>query len=339
MNPEDKKNVAELPSFSDRIEYIKIPYVLDFRTEVEIYRSIFGKHIDANFLPRVLHNFARVIISTRLDSQSPALMDWIGDPDKYRRYCDKNLQLLKMEIFTGNIPNWLTEEDRKKFTSKVQRKILAEAEKEGQKGFSGRDSIRIFGELFSAYARDDQLINMSLLCTYFIKVKPDLNKSIPDGFLESLQSMYDYTVLEEVKEAMYFYNEEQISRDIKNYLCAVNLEIGSSGRCAYTGDHLEATEAFFKGMEDRLLDSDVDEEQRLEFRKRTQKTFTSETLTQEIMVDARSIDETQLYGDLYSRYLHNLKEKVLDPFLDNENFRNAIKDYDKESFKTYDDRI
>jgi len=30
---------------------------------------------------------------------------------------------------------------------------------------------------------------------------------------------------------------------------------------------------------------------------------------------------------------------VLDPFLDNENFRRAIKDYDKENFKTYDKKI
>jgi len=34
-----------------------------------------------------------------------------------------------------------------------------------------------------------------------------------------------------------------------------------------------------------------------------------------------------------------LKEKVLDPFLENENFRRAIKDYDAEDFKTYDKRI
>ena len=35
----------------------------------------------------------------------------------------------------------------------------------------------------------------------------------------------------------------------------------------------------------------------------------------------------------------NLKEKVLDPFLENENFRRAIKDYNEEDFKTYDKRI
>ena len=41
----------------------------------------------------------------------------------------------------------------------------------------------------------------------------------------------------------------------------------------------------------------------------------------------------------YERYVHNLKEKVLEPFLNNANFRRAVKDYSTDSFKTYDRRI
>ena len=103
MNPEDEENFKDLPSLSDRIEYIKIPYVLDLRTEVEIYRNTFGRHIDNRFLPRVLHNFARVIISTRLNKNSSAMTEWIGHPSRYSSYCDENLQLLKMEIYTGSM--------------------------------------------------------------------------------------------------------------------------------------------------------------------------------------------------------------------------------------------
>ncbi len=118
MNPEDKKILNDLQAFSDRIEYIKIPYILDLKTEVEIYREIFGRHIDESFLPRVLHNFARVIIATRLQTKSESMLEWIGKPEKYELYCDKNLQLLKMEIYTGHIPKWLQEEDLKNFTAK-----------------------------------------------------------------------------------------------------------------------------------------------------------------------------------------------------------------------------
>jgi predicted Ser/Thr protein kinase len=339
MNPEDKKNVQSCQSFSDRIEYIKIPYVLDLNTEVEIYRNIFGKHIDGSFLPRVLHNFARVIISSRFNIKSESLLEWIGNPDKYRLYCDENLQLLKMEIYTGYIPTWLREEDRKRFTAKRRHKIIAESETEGDKGFSGRDSIKIFNEFYSTYAKEDKLINMSMLCGFFNKISKELNGSIPKGFLESLLQMYNYTILQEVKESLYYYNEEQISRIIQNYLFAINFEKESVETCQYTGEKLEITEDFFESVESCLLGAKADKERRLSFRKETQNEYTSKTLTQEIMLDGKQITETNLYQDMHERYVHHLKEKVLDPFLKNENFRRAIKDYDTDDFKTYDKRI
>jgi predicted Ser/Thr protein kinase len=339
MNPEDQKNIQEFKSFSDRIEYINIPYVMDLNTEVEIYRNIFGKHIDESFIPRVLHNFARIIISSRLNTKSESLLEWIGNPEKYRLYCDGNLQLLKMEIYTGYIPKWLTEEDRKQLTAKRRRKIIAESEKEGIHGISGRDSIKIFNEFYSMYAKENKLINMSILCNFFIKIRQDLSKSIPEGFLDSLIRMYDYTVLQEVKESLYYYNEEQISREIQNYLFAVNFETGAVETCTFTGEKLEITEDFLEGIEARLIGTTADKNKRLAFRQETQKEYTSKTLTQEILVEGKDVIETKIYQSLHERYVYNLKEKVLDPFLENENFRRAIKDYDQEDFKTYDKKI
>jgi hypothetical protein len=57
--------------------------------------------------------------------------------------------------------------------------------------------------------------------------------SIPDGFMDSLRRFYNYTVLQEVKESVYFYNESSISREIRNYLFAVNFEAGRTERCVY----------------------------------------------------------------------------------------------------------
>jgi len=339
MNPEDKEHINDLQSFTDRIEYIHIPYVLDVNTEVEIYRNIFGKRLDASFLPRVLENFARVIISSRLNLKSEAMLEWIGDPKKYEIYCDENLQLLKMEIYTGRIPSWLSEEDRKKFTAKRRRRIIAESETEGVHGFSGRDSIKIFNEFYSAYGKEDKLINMSFLGNFFTKIRKDLSELIPKGFLDSLLQMYNYTVLQEVKESLYYYNEEQISRDIQNYLFAVNFEHGSIETCRYTGQKIEITEGFFADIESRLLDEGLIKDKRIAFRKETQKEYASETLPQEILLQGKSITETSLYKDMFNRYVYNLKEKALDPFLENENFRRAIKDYNRQAFKTYDKRI
>ncbi len=339
MNPEDKKNVQLFQSFSDRIETVKISYVLDLNTEVEIYRTVFGKHVEEAFLPRVLHNFARVVISTRLATHSNALLFWIDKPEKYHLYCDENLQLLKMELYTGYIPPWLMEEDRKLLTAKLRRSIIDESEMEGDQGFSGRDSIRIFNDFHSSYARKDKLINMTDLYAFFTRLHPEYAEIIPLRFLESLVRHYNYTVLQEVKEALYYYNEEQISREIGNYLFAVSFEPGATITSGFTGDKLEVTEAFFEAIENRLLGVGGDREKRLAFRGSVQKQYTATTLTQEIMAEGRKVTETRLFHDLHERYVHNLKEKALDPFLENENFRRAIKDLDTPAFKTYDKRI
>ena len=97
---------------------------MDMNTEVKIYKNTFGKQIEERFLPRVLTNFARVIISSRLTTRSEALLEWIGEARKYNLFCDDNLQLLKMEIYSGVIPPWLTEDDRKKLTAQRRRRIL-----------------------------------------------------------------------------------------------------------------------------------------------------------------------------------------------------------------------
>jgi len=339
MNPEDEKTIEGFQSFTDRIEFINIPYVMDLHTEVEIYRNIFGKHIDESFIPRVLHNFARTIISTRMNTTSEALLEWIGDPRKYAQYCDDNLQILKMEIYSGHIPPWLTEEDRKRLTAKRRRRIIDESETEGRTGFSGRDSIKIFSEFYAAYARKDKLITMSSLNTFFTKWRTDLKDMLPDGFLDSLLRNYNYSILQEVKESLYYYNEEQIARDLLNYMFAVSFEPGTVVVCRFTNERLEISEDFLQAIEGRLLGNAIDEDGRLAFRRETQKEYASRTLTQEILAEGKDPAQTGLYQSLHERYIYSLKEKVLEPFLDNTNFRRAIKDYDTELFKTYDKRI
>ncbi|MCP5054235.1 MAG: serine protein kinase PrkA [bacterium] len=339
MNPEDKRNISNIHSFVDRIEYIKVPYILDLQTEVEIYRNVFGKHIDAAFLPKVLHNFARVIIASRLNKRSEALLEWINVPEKYDHYCDRNLHLLKMEVYTGRIPTWLEEDDLKRFTARLRKKIIAESEFEGNKGFSGRDSIKIFNDFYSAYVNKDKPITMDMLKGFFKKKQKEQPGYIPDGFVDSLCRMYDYNVLQEVKESLYYYNEEIISSDIQDYLYAVNFEMGSEIRCIYTRRQFTVDADFFDRIEQQLLGEGIEQKVREDFRHGAQKEYAGRTLTQEIMSDGRDIKNTDLYLSLMGRYLYNLKQKVLEPFLKNENFRRAIKDFDKESFKTYDRKI
>ncbi|MFH1156544.1 MAG: serine protein kinase PrkA [Pseudomonadota bacterium] len=339
MNPEDKKNIREFPSFSDRIQYITIPYVLDVKTEVKILTNIFGRHIEESFLPMVMENFARIIISSRLKTSSETLVEWIKDPSKYRFSCDEKLMLLKMEIYSGVIPEWLRDDDRKALTPKLWRTIVAESEAEGGHGFSGRDALRIFDEFYSMYAREDRLINMPVLCSFFRTLMKERPGMIPDGFLESLWRMYDYSVLQQVKESLYYYNEEQISRDIKHYISAANHDLGSVVKCFFTKETLNVTKEFMELIEDRLFLSGADARKREELRLDVLKEYTTNALTREILLEGRDITETRLFASLNERCVHNLKKKVLDPFVKNENFRRAIKDIDTEDFKTYDKRI
>jgi hypothetical protein len=57
------------------------------------------------------------------------------------------------------------------------------------------------------------------------------------------------------------------------------------------------------------------------------------------MLAGKALEETKLYNSLHERYVHYLKEKVLDPILKNENFRRAIKDFEGDNFRTYDKKV
>ncbi|MBU2481816.1 MAG: serine protein kinase PrkA, partial [Proteobacteria bacterium] len=339
MNPEDKRVLRDFPSFEDRIQYIDIPYVLDVKTEVKIYNNIFGRHIDTGFLPMVLENFARIIISTRIGKKSLALSEWIQNPLKYKNFCDEKLMLLKMELFSGHIPKWLEEEDVKSLDSKMLKKIISESEIYGKEGLSGRDSIKIFDQFYSKYAKEDRLINMSDLCMFFNKIDDQARKMIPQEFLESLLRMYDYSILQQVKESLYYYNEDQISKDIKNYISAVTHELDSVIRCIFTKEEIHVTDAFLESIENRLLSENADIRRRKEIRNDVLKEYTTRTLTHEMMIEGKDITRTRLFESLYDRYVHNLKKQVLEPFIENENFRNAIKDFDTKKFHTHDKRI
>ncbi len=339
MNPEDKRNIRDFPSFEDRIQYVDIPYVLDVKTEVKIYSNIFGRHIEGSFLPMVLENFARIIICTRVGKKSMALVEWIKNPAKYKNFCDDQLMLLKMELFSGKIPKWLAEEDVKSLDSSMLKKIIAESEIYGKEGLSGRDAIKIFDQFYSQYAKEDRLINMPDLCTFFNKIDNQPKRLIPQGFLDSLIRMYDYSILQQVKESLYYYNEDQIAKDIKNYISAVTNEIDSIVNCLFTKEEIHVTDAFLESIENRLLSEDMDKKRREEIRNEVLKEYTTRTLTHEIMIEGKNITETRLFESLYERYVHNLKKRVLEPFIENENFRNAIKDFDTDKFKTHDKRI
>lgn len=339
MNPEDKGVIKDekMESFQGRIHYNHISYVLEPATEADICRAIFGKAIDERFQPRVLENFARVIVSSRMLTECPPMKEWIPNMSKYRLYCDQHGLLLRMEIYSNNIPAWLLEEDRRKFTAEVRRAVIAFGQNEGNEGFSGRESIALFSDFFSRYRFRERLIGMEDIVEFF---KRDIEKSRrdeklpPKGFLASLVDSYDYVVLNEMKEALYFYNNEQIKEDILNYFCALNYDIGDTAICNYTGEEIEVTADFLKIMASRILGREVNEAEALRFAKDTQKKYIATVSSRQI-----EIAQTELYRDFFTAYARNLKENALRPFVGNKNFREAIKAFGSKEFETFDERL
>ncbi len=338
MNPEDKDIIKEkkMESFQGRIQYNKISYVLEPATEVGIYRTVFGESIRRHFLPRILENFAKVVIASRMNAECKPLKEWISDLGKYKRYCDEQGLLLRMEIYGGVIPDWLSEDDRKKFTAPVRRVMIAEGEKEGASGLSGRDSISLFREFFNRYSGRSSLINMDNVIDFFKHriEREQRNEHIPKNFLNSLVDSYDYMVLNEIKEALYFYNTDKISRDILNYLFAINYDLNTKVRCIYTNEDVEVTVDFLKVMAGYFTGRAVSEYEALKFAQETQKKYGIVKAT-----DRGPLTDTELYRDLFAAYVKNLKEKVLQPFVKNPNFREAVKTFGTKEFETFDTRL
>ena len=338
VNPADKLHYENIPSFKDRIITVNIPYVLDYKTEVRIYKNKFGEKIESHFLPQVLDNVAKIIVATRLNDDSPAINHWIDNPDKYGEYLDENYLLLKMEIYAGKIPNWLSEEDAKRFDRKIQKSILTESETEGNKGFSGRQSLNVFNAFYTKYVKTNKLITMDMVNAFFEK-QDKIEVEIPEGFVKSLTDLYDYNVLQEVKESMYSYNRDNISKDIQNYLFSINFEPGETKVSQYTGDSIEITEEYFKKIETIMLGSDCTTRERKLFRQDVHQEYVTITLSQEIRIEGKNLTESHQYKKLFERYTQNLKENSLVAYLNNDNFRRAILEYGTGNFNSYDKRI
>lgn len=339
VNPSDQLHYKDIPSFQDRIIQVKIPYILDFETEIAIYRNKFGKDIDKKFLPRVLNNFAKIILSTRMDSSSKAINDWIGKTTEYKKFVDSDFMLLRMALYTGKVPEWLSEEHIRKFTKSIRRQVIDETINQGYKGISGRRSLIVFNRLMSKYADNGSPITMDTLNEFFKEDADCQNVGIPVGFINSLIEMYDYYALQEVKEAIWFYNKEQVSNRIIDYLFAINFETGSTKTNDITGNEIEITDDYFSEFEIVLHGEKSSLRERETYRKEAQKEYISKTVSQEMRLKDLELTETEQYKKLYRRYTRNLKESALAPYESNDSFRRAIGDFGTDSFSAYDDKL
>ena len=335
VNPEDMDVINDEKSFTDRVIKIPIPYIRDYTTEAAIYHNAYGGILDRYFLPHVLTSFAKVIVASRLMWDSGAVREWIEDAEIYGKFCDRDLLLLKMEIYSGNIPFWLTEKDVKRLDRTRRRNIILQGNDEGRSGVSGRDSLEVFNGFFSRFRGRQYLIGIRDVVA-FCATEPKVKDKIPEGFLDSLVNMYEYIILQEIKESMFYYNQDQIRNDILDYFFAVSNDIGNEVECPFTHHRFAVSDDYFETIEKRLLGEATTMEERDKFRNDTLRRYVARTIHEGT---ADKLIDTVHFQELLRMYNHNLKENVLDPFITNDNFRRAIKDFGTAAFNKYDRRI
>ena len=179
---------------------------------------------------------------------------------------------------------------------------MPKREKEGERGFSGRESIKLFGDFFSRYGSKPNLINMANVVDYFKhKIGSERrDEHIPGNFIDSLVDWYDYVVLSEVKEALYFYNKEQISEDILNFLCAVNHDPGDKVKCKFTGKEIEVTIDFFKLVGRYITGEQMGDSMALDYAQEIQQKYI-EVMAQELQgPGGKTITETESLSRSFS---------------------------------------
>ncbi|MCE1188142.1 MAG: serine protein kinase PrkA [Ignavibacteria bacterium] len=344
MNPEDKEKIIDKESFRDRIVEINVNYILNYTEEVKVYCNAFGKQISNKFLPDVLNNFAKIIISSRLNTRSDTMSKWIKNPSLYSKYCDENLLLLKLSIYNNIIPSYLLEEDRKTFTKELRRQLIDESESEGSKGFSGRESINIFGEFYdhakktfneTGGTKRPVLITMNHIRKFF-EENDEYSAKIPKNFITSIIHMYDYNVMQHIKESLFHQNEERIINDIKNYLFALSYDINQKLLCPYTNETIEISDAFFNSFEQRIIKKGTSESEKINFRK--QQSYKLTICLQDMNANGLLLEDTQVYKELYATYMYNLRENIFQPFLQYTSFENAIKEYGTPKFEVFDSK-
>ncbi len=347
MNPEDKDEIKNWASLEDRITNIDVLYPTDIETEVEIYRSIFEKDVEKNFMPGMLDYFAKVVISTRLPKEASSKTDLKGFIAKnefagdYSNYCDIDGLIFLMSISRGNLPDWVFEKHKSRFKAKIRRKIVDILTLEsGKEGYSVRDSISMLNNFISFHSRvKGHLVDIEDVLSFFKKFQKTTRDHIPQNFLDSLERIYNHEVTEQMKEALFYYNAEQIDKNIKQYLFAINFFNDNTKHvCPYTGEEIESTEEFLSPIEGWLF-GEITKSERYGFRLAIQKEYAEKTLTQELGVEKKKIEETELYGELMESYTGNLKTGALEPWVESENFRRAVKDFGKQSFNSHGTRV
>ena len=179
------------------------------------------------------------------------------------------------------------------------------------------------------------MINMEDLREFFAK-KEEYKKKIPSGFVDSIIRLYNYNLMEQIKECLFHQNEKRISKDIQNYLSATTYDVGETISSPFTGEKFEVSESFFESIEKYLFVRNYSQIEREKFRNDISSKFTISL--QKLNVSEENLTSTLVYQNLYNTYMKNLRENIFLPFVKYTSFENAIKAYGTPKFDVFDNK-
>ena len=345
-NIEDNVNEAAdmRESFRDRVELLSLNRIVDYQTEIKIYKKTFGDLIEDKFLPGVLDVFAKAIVSTRLENYSDSITNWIEDSGEYIHRCDEGMKIMKMELYSGNKPRWLTKTDTKSFSSNayIKKSIIDESSEEGIKGYSVRKSINELSRFLSKHNAKAS-ITIEDVHEYLAEkvLFDDDAEDFSENFLDALVSDYYYDVLDDMKDSIFSYNEKDMYNDVMDYLVAITSEKdGQIIVSPFTGRKLKITEEYLANKEAKILGTDLTKEERIESMYRYRKMLARDIakLNLESKKISDHIRETEFYNEIIEDYKSNVRKHILDEFFHNDTFMSAIRNYETDKFKIYDDK-
>lgn len=331
---------TEEKAFKDRAIAFPVKYLLNHKREFDLYHSQYGKDLRHGILPGIIEAFAKTIVSSRINNmRSDAVHGIIGSvADKYKMYSDPNYVLLRMEIFAGSLPSWMSEDDKKRFTKEKIKEIVEEFPEDGTKGISGRDANHYLMTLLNERNRILQKdahtpMGMTTLVRFIREnMKNTLLKS---EFVDALEQSYHYDILQQVNQSLFYLNEENVVADIADYLVALPREGEEPIESPYTQRLIRPSQEFLGEIERKLDIPQENSKSRREILRKTLARIYQENGT----MGFTELCEQQLFKDLKDTYMHTIRTNTLKSYHALDTLREAVNDLETGNFQTYEERV
>ncbi|RZA00707.1 MAG: serine protein kinase PrkA, partial [Proteobacteria bacterium] len=244
------KEYPDFPSFRARLELVRVPYLIDYRKETEIYRTQVRRLAgDRHVAPHTLESAALWATLCRL--KKPAAAHYPGN----LAYLVNSLTPLEKArlLAEGNFPARLSSDERKmlrSFLEEIKTEYASVPYYEGRIGPSPREMKII---LFNALERNekgilspiglfDELEDFVKLTSEYDYLREDVVEGYHDvrNFINTAREVYLDHVDVEVRACMGVHDEKQYSSFLKRYVTNLSAYLKKEKiRNAHTGQNEE----------------------------------------------------------------------------------------------------